>query len=632
MKKAIVLKLCVALGSLSFAAGAVSAAPAERPEKPNVVLIYTDDVGWQDVKCYDIDETAPYETPNIDALAQRGVMFRNAYSPAPTCAPSRCAMMGGKHPARLQKTHVRGGTPPVASRDIDRLMGAWFSGRLPLEEMSIATALKNNGYRTAHSGKWHIAINHTAYPQPKDHGFDMTFSGRGANIKMKPDRLSAFATKDAKDPYRLDDAGFPRDDVTVKALEFMDACKAEPFFLYYASWLVHYPIQTRSKELLQKYCDKLGMEFPKTAAYLPKNGKQKNPYYCAMIEMLDTYIGHLIEYLEQTDDPRWPGHKLIENTYVIFSSDNGGCTGAGETYTTNAPLSMGKSSAKEGGTRVPLIITGPDIQGGGDSNVLANGLDFYPTILSWTKAKTPKSLELDGCDLSTLLSTDPTDASLVKDSSGQVRNSIMHHFPHVPMPQSTIYIDGYKLIHNYFGRYGNTHDPYPELELYQLYDEKGERVDIEESKNLAKSMPEKVASMRKQLDAELAAMNASMPYLNPNTTRELANKKKVCTPQKAERKGRAVSVAYKENGAKVTRGYLMYTLNGGHKYEEWERKEAELTGDGKLTAELPEGTTHYLFNLIDENHFLVSYPQVDVDSKVRSEKTQYSSFALKADK
>jgi len=631
MKKAIVLKVCAALGSLSIVTGALTAAPAERPEKPNVVLIYTDDLGWQDVKCYDIDETTPMETPNIDALATRGVLFRNSYSPAPTCAPSRCAMISGKHPARLQKTHVKGGTPPVASRDLDRIMAPWFSGRLPVEEMTIATALKKNGYRTGHSGKWHIAVSHNAYPQPQDHGFDVTFSGRGANNKMKPDRLADFATTDEKDPYRLDDAGFPRDDVTVNALKFIDDSKAEPFFLYYASWLVHYPIQTRSKELLQKYCEKLGMDFLTNPDYLPKNGEQRNPYYCAMVEMLDAYVGHLMEYLEQTDDPRWPGHKLIENTYVIFSSDNGGCTGSGETYTTNAPLSKGKSSAKEGGTRVPLIIAGPGIKQGVDSNVLTTGLDFYPTILSWTKAKTASELVLDGCDLSTLLTADPADASLVKDSSGTVRNSIMHHFPHGD-PQSTIRIGGYKLIHNYFGRYGNAKDPYPEFELYQLYDEKGKRVDIEEAKNLVESMPEKAESMRKQLVAELESMDASLPYLSPLTIRNLPGKEKVCSPQKAERKGRLVSVSFKENGAKVTGGYLMYTLNGGQSYEEWERKPAELIVDGLLVAELPEGATHYLFNLVDENRFLVSYPQVDMDGKVRAEKTKYSSFALKADK
>ena len=99
----------LAIISLAFVA-TVSA--DERPAKPNIVLILTDDLGWQDVKCYDIDEPSPMETPNIDALSKRGVMFWQAYSPAPTCAPSRCAIMSGVHPARAQKTHVVGGNPP----------------------------------------------------------------------------------------------------------------------------------------------------------------------------------------------------------------------------------------------------------------------------------------------------------------------------------------------------------------------------------------------------------------------------------------------------------------------------------------------------------------------------------------
>ena len=81
-------------------------------DKPNIIFILADDLGWQDVKCYDIDNPSPVETPNIDAMAQRGVMFWQAYSPAPTCAPSRCAIMSGMHPARAQKTHVVGGNPP----------------------------------------------------------------------------------------------------------------------------------------------------------------------------------------------------------------------------------------------------------------------------------------------------------------------------------------------------------------------------------------------------------------------------------------------------------------------------------------------------------------------------------------
>ena len=98
-----------------------------RPSKPNVVLILTDDLGWQDVKCYDIDEPSPMETPNIDSLAERGVKFWQAYSPAPTCAPSRCAIMSGNHPARAQKTHVVGGAPPTPNHKFGWTMIApWY--------------------------------------------------------------------------------------------------------------------------------------------------------------------------------------------------------------------------------------------------------------------------------------------------------------------------------------------------------------------------------------------------------------------------------------------------------------------------------------------------------------------------
>ena len=92
-------------------------APAEpqRPVKPNVVLLLADDLGWQDVNCYDIDDPCPMETPNIDALAEKGVLFWQAYAPAPTCAPTRCAIMSGNHPARAQKTHVVGGAPPAGA-------------------------------------------------------------------------------------------------------------------------------------------------------------------------------------------------------------------------------------------------------------------------------------------------------------------------------------------------------------------------------------------------------------------------------------------------------------------------------------------------------------------------------------
>jgi len=626
------LILCVVLGlsGLSLATERSEKPPVARPSKPNVVLLLADDLGWQDLKCYDIGEPSPYESPNIDAFARRGVLFREAYSPAPTCSPSRCAILAGKHPARLQKTHVVGGAPPVPGGPYDRIITPWYSGRLRVEETTIAEALQKNGYRTGHSGKWHIAIDHYAYPQPEDHGFDVTFHGRGANTKMSPHRLTGFATNADDDPYRLDAKGFPRDEVTLNAMAFMEESKHEPFFLYYAAWLVHYPIQTRSKALLEKYCDKLGVEFPQDPEGWPLDG-QRNPYYCAMVEMLDAYVGRLIDYLETTDDPRWPGHKLIENTYVIFSSDNGGCEGGPkETYTDNYPLDKGKSSAKEGGVRVPMIFVGPGIKKGVDSHVLVNGIDFYPTILSWTKTPTPDGVELDGCDLSTLLKNQPTDATLVKDRSGAVRNIMIHHFPHGSSAQSTLRSGGCKLIYNY-DHIGNDEDsrrpPLPELELYRLYDGTS-RIDIEEARNLVSTQPERVQAMKAKLFTELDAMGASRPYLNPKARLWVPNKENVCTPLKAQRDGHTVSLSFKENGARVIKGYLMVTDNGGEKSEEWFRKKAVVTADGTLSAELPEGTTHYLFTLIDENNFLVTYPELDDMGAVRKKKKPFSSYAI----
>ena len=302
----------------------LGACSTPRPDKPNVVLILADDLGWQDVGCYDIDEPCPYETPNIDNFSKEGVKFWQAYSPAPTCSPSRGAILSGKHPARLQRTHVVGGAPPIPYREASWMtIAPWYSGRLPVSEITIPEVLKANGYTTGHVGKWHIAISHNAYPQPEDHGFDFSISDRGVNSGMKPDRLSDFASEDEEDIYRIDANGFPRDPNNENALQFMEKYKDQPFFLYYATWLVHAPIQTRSKRLLEKYCEKLEVPFPSDPGGLKYPG-QRNPYYAAMVEMFDYYIGQIIEYLETTEDPRWKGHKLIENTYIILSSDNGG--------------------------------------------------------------------------------------------------------------------------------------------------------------------------------------------------------------------------------------------------------------------------------------------------------------------
>jgi len=608
-----------------------SAEPAPRPAKPNIVLILTDDLGWQDVKCYDIDEPSPMETPNIDSLAKKGIMFWQAYSPAPTCAPSRCAIMSGTHPARAQKTHVVGGQPPTPNgKSSWKMIAPWYSGRMPENEITLARVLKEHGYTTGHSGKWHMAIDHHAFPQPEDQGFDWTRADRGARGGMKPDRIRGFATDKKGDKFKLDENGFPYHQTSEDALTFLKENKSKPFFLYYATWLVHSPIHTRSEQLLLKYCKKLNID-PTTLNAKGWEGKgQTNPFYCAMVEELDYYVGRVFNYLEETDDPRWPGHKLSENTYIIFTSDNGGMEGTrDEVYTDNHPLLRGKISAMEGGTRVPLIITGPRIPKGVQSDVMINGLDFYPTILSLVAAQKPEGKRLDGCDLTKLLQS-PQDASLVRHTDGSVRNAMVWHFPNSAALESTIRIGGYKLIRNY----GHINDPRtPELELFQLYktvDGKQTRVDIEEAKNLATTMPEKTKAMNDQLTKELTEMKASYPYYNPHFQKPLPHKDKVCDVISHQVTGATVTVSYKENGAKVVRANLLYTLNGGDRYEEWFRLPASLVEGNKVTATLPIGTTHYVLNLIDENNFLRSYPDLPAMNELRKSNTTFSDHALKS--
>jgi len=602
-----------------------------RPEKPNIIILLTDDLGWQDVKCYDVDEESPMETPNMDALAKKGVQFWQGYSPCPTCAPTRCAILSGTHGARSQKTHVVGGAPPAPYTEKWRMMSPWYSGRMPVETYSIASALRDAGYATGHCGKWHVAISHNAYPQPQDHGFTWTKHNLGVTRKMKPHRLTGFSTTDKDDPYRQDENGYTTHQNSLDALEFVSIHKEKPFFLYYCTWLVHTPIHTRNERLLDKYCKKLGVEKPVGKPVGWNVPGQKNPFYCAMVEELDYYVGQMTQYLEKTDDPRWPGHKLVENTYIIFTSDNGGMEKhPGEIITDNYPLDRGKISLMEGGTRVPLIITGPGVPKGVQSQVMINGLDFYPTLLSWSGAKRKECQAMDGLDLSEFLHKDPTDPALIKEANGKARDTMMWHFPNSNALESSIRIGDYKLLENY-DHVGNKRNE--QYELYRLYDSSkglGTRVDIEESKNLATEMPEKVKEMAALLHESLAEMKASKPYYNPNAPGKLPHKEKTPIALKLSQSGNTAKLTYKENGAKVVRADLIYTLNAGHKYEEWFRQQATINQDGKVvTAELPKGTTHYFINLIDENNYLVSHPKID-DVKTRGDK-QPSKYAIKAE-
>lgn len=603
-------------------------AETKRPEKPNVVVLLTDDLGWQDVDCYDVDEKNAYVTPNIDALAEKGVLFWRAYSPAPTCAPSRCAIVSGVHPARAQKTHIHGGTPPLPLTPQSRMMSPWYSARTPVGDYTVASAMKDNGYATGHVGKWHISYSE---PKATELGFDTSYGSRISKAKMK-DRLADFATTAEDDPYKLDSNGFPFNQTTENALTFVNDNKAEPFFLYYATWLVHAPIQTRSKELLEKYAQEMGIDPADKKSFSGSTTGQRNPFYAAMVEELDYNIGRFLDYLETTDDPRWPGHKLIENTYIIFTSDNGGTEGKSyERYTDNTPLDLGKTSVKEGGTRVPFIVTGPNIPAGVQSNVVINGLDIYPTTLSMAKAEQPDK-QLDGLDLYPLLTTDPQDAQLVKDQAGNTRDSMMWHFPHTAL-ESSIIIGDFKLIKNYDDINNPGKEPF---ELYQLYETTGgvpQRVDLEEANNLAASMPEKVKSMEFALSQQLTEMQASYPYYNPNSKEKLPFKNKVPSVLSHQQDGDRLTVTFQSNGADVKEAHLIYYNHAKPTgYDEWFRKPMTIDqASSTATVTLPENTKYAFVNLIDQNKFLVSYPELPAHSKMQK-KTPYTALALKISK
>ncbi|MFM8983574.1 MAG: sulfatase-like hydrolase/transferase, partial [Spartobacteria bacterium] len=304
------------------------------------------------------------------------------------------------------------------------------------------------------------------------------------------------------------------------------------------------------------------------------------------------------------------GHKLIDNTYIFFTSDNGGMEGSyNEVITDNAPLDRGKMSAKEGGVRVPFLVAGPGIAGGKESDVVVNGLDFYPTILSMSGIAKPEGKNLDGADLLPLLTSAADDPSLVLDQHGKPRTEMVWHYPHggATSFQSTIRTGDFKLIRNYDTHSGNV----PPLELYRLTETKNGkpvRVDFEESKNLADEMPEKAATLNARLTEILTEMKASLPYWNSDCKFALPNKEKVPAVTGINVDGHTVTATFQENGARVVHADVVYATHGGEKAEEWFRASSEIE-NGVVKATLPPEATHAYINLVDENHFLVSHPK-----------------------
>lgn len=425
------------------------AALADEPKaRPNFVFILIDDLGWTDLG---FTGSAYYETPRIDALAGEGVVFTSAYANAPNCAPTRACLMSGQYTPRHGVYTV--GTPERGPSERRKLVPTPNTTELGTEHVTLAEALKSAGYACACIGKWHLG---TEVPhRPQDRGFDVVYerSHRG-HFTANGDYLT--------------------DRMTDKAIEFIEAEREGPFFLYLSHHAVHTPIQAKP-ELVDKYKQKT------------PDSEHHNATYAAMIESVDQSVGRVLDALDRND--------LARNTVVVFFSDNGGYANA----TSMHPLRGSKGMLYEGGIRVPAIVRWPGVTPAGRRcDVPIIGLDFYPTFLEIAGAPKPSGHILDGESL----------VPLLKGRDRLERRAVFWHFPAYLEPYNdrqwpwritpagAVRKGDWKLIE--FFEDGRT-------ELYDLQD------DLSESHDLSKERPDKARELHQLLRQWRQRLGAPVP-------------------------------------------------------------------------------------------------------------------------
>ena len=470
------------LRTLSLSAAAVALprsrlSGAPRKDRPNVVLVLIDDMGWTDAACYG---SRYYETPNIDRLAAGGMKFTNGYAACAVCSPTRAAVMTGRYPARLGVTdwirsRFQGGKIPADKKNPSGYAGGrnhkvlcprnalWME----LDEITIAEALKPAGYTSCHIGKWHLGPD-DQYPDRQ--GFDYNIGG--CDYGQPPSYF---------DPYKNPRQGqiptikprkegeYLTDREADEAVTFIKKHHKKPFFLYMAHYAVHTPLQAR-KDLVAKY-----------KAKTPTN--QKNPTYAAMVHSVDDALGRIMATLDECG--------VAGNTLVIFTSDNGGLLGP----TNNAPLRAGKGHPYEGGIREPLIVRWPRaVKPGTTCHVPVTSVDYFPTVCEAAGVPLPKDRPIDGESIMPLLAQTGT----------LKRDAIFWHFPHYRggiVPYSIIRAGDWKLLKRYDGK---------TWELFNLKD------DLSETTDLAEKHPDVVRRLDARLVAHLKTIGAKMPKPNPD--------------------------------------------------------------------------------------------------------------------
>ena len=428
------------------------AAEVSRP--PNFVVILMDDMGWRDVGFMG---NRFVETPNIDRLAANGLVFSQAYASAPNCAPTRACLMSGQYTPRHGIYTVVDPRQPVGS-PWHKLMAADSKSELATEVVTIAESLQSGGYATAFFGMWNLG---------RGRGGPVTPGGQGFETVVFPETLGF-----GKDVYFDKDGHYLSDRLTDETIKFIESNRERPFFAYLPDHAVHSPFDPKH-DLLDKYTKKAATS----------KDRRDDPAYAATIEAVDQNVGRIVETLERL--------KLLENTMIIFTSDNGGT----QQYT--APLRGSKGQLYEGGIRVPLVVSWPGLKKAGtqcDSPVAS--IDLYPTLLELAGLQSPKSQTLDGVSL----------APVFRGANEISRPRLFWHFPCYvgkATPSSSIREGDFKLI-EFFEDGGHR-------ELYNL------RTDPNEEHDLAQIMPDKADALYRTLKEWQTETGAAIPnQANPN--------------------------------------------------------------------------------------------------------------------
>lgn len=382
---------------------------AERgADKPNVVLIVADDLGYNDITLNGSGVAeGSLPTPNIDSIAANGVNFLRSYAGNATCSPSRAALLTGRYPTRfgfeftsvpltfsrvIAQFKSSSPLPTIYHAEQAAAMPPYESQGVPPSEVSLARLLKSQGYRTLHLGKWHLGEQPQFQPQAQ--GFDESLGFMaGGSMFLPSDDPGVVNAQQAFDPIDrflwavapfhvqhnggalFKPATYLTDYLTDEAIRAIDANRQHPFFLYLAYNAPHTPLQATRADY----------------DALPQIKDHTRRVYAGMIRSLDRNIGRLLEHLRQQGQ--------LNNTLVIFTSDNGGANYVG-LEGLNSPFRGWKATFFEGGIRVPLLMQWPaQLKPGTTFAESVSHFDIFATVAAATGAPLPQDRRLDGVNL-----------------------------------------------------------------------------------------------------------------------------------------------------------------------------------------------------------------------------------------